>query len=424
MSGIIESVYLPGTPYSNALGLLLLGYHFISINWVLLERNLMKNLLHKNLKAYLPILLYTIVFILLLLIPTGYEDAILYQGMDRTTAKVLNTDNSMLLSTGLIQSGEQRCKLLLLGGRFEGAITEGINMLNGSLEQDKLFSDGDRALVVISYKDDRIISVNMIDHYRIDKELILVGSFCILLILFAGRTGIRALLSFGITILMIWKLLIPGYLKGINPILSGLLIALILTIVTTTLVYGFNRLAATAIIGSLLGTAITAVLGIVFTDLYQIHGAIMPYSESLLYSGYSNLNLTQIFMASIFIGSAGAVMDLAVDITSSIHEVVQSKPTITRREAALSGIRVGRAAIGTQTSTLLFAYSGGYLALLMVFMAQGTPIYNIMNYKYVASEILETIIGSIGLVTVAPFTAAIGGILLTKTHPSATQESM
>jgi uncharacterized membrane protein len=328
----------------------------------------------------------------------------------------------MLLSTGLIQSGEQRCNLQLLGGRFQGEITEGINMLNGSLEQDKLFSKGDRALIVISYKDDQIISVNMIDHYRIDKELILVGIFSILLILFAGKTGIRALLSFGITILMIWKLLIPGYLKGINPILSGLLIALILTIVTTTLIYGFNRLAATAIVGSLLGTAITAVLGIIFTDLYQIHGAIMPYSESLLYSGYSNLNLTQIFMASIFIGSAGAVMDLAVDITSSIHEVVQSKPTITRRDAAISGIRVGRAAIGTQTSTLLFAYSGGYLALLMVFMAQGTPIYNILNYKYVASEILETIIGSIGLVTVAPFTAVIGGILLTKPHKLTPQD--
>lgn len=391
-------------------------------NWALLESDRMKILLYKYLKSYLPILLYAIVFILLLLIPTGYEDAILYQGMDRTTAKVLSTDNSMLLSTGLIQSGEQRCKLQLLGGRFQGENTEGINMLNGSLEQDKLFSEGDRALIVISYKEDQIISVNMIDHYRIDKELILVGIFSILLILFAGKTGIRALLSFGITILMIWKLLVPGYLKGINPILSGLLIALILTIVTTTLVYGFNRLAATAIIGSLLGTAITAVLGIVFTDLYQIHGAIMPYSESLLYSGYSNLNLTQIFMASIFIGSAGAVMDLAVDITSSIHEVVQSKPTITRREAAISGIRVGRAAIGTQTSTLLFAYSGGYLALLMVFMAQGTPIYNILNYKYVASEILETMIGSIGLVTVAPFTAVIGGILLTKTHSHAPQE--
>ncbi|MCI7791465.1 MAG: YibE/F family protein, partial [Lachnospiraceae bacterium] len=69
---------------------------------------------------------------------------------------------------------------------------------------------------------------------------------------------------------------------------------------------------------------------------------------------------------------------------------------------------------GTMTTTLLLAYSGGYLALLMVFMAQGTPIYNILNYKYVSAEILHTIVGSFGLVAVAPFTALMSGILLVK----------
>lgn len=80
----------------------------------------------------------------------------------------------------------------------------------------------------------------------------------------------------------------------------------------------------------------------------------------------------------------------------------------------MSGIRVGRAAMGTMTTTLLLAYSGGYVALLMVFMAQGTPVDNILNYKYVSSEILDTLVGSFGLVTVAPFTAFTSGILLTK----------
>lgn len=374
----------------------------------------MKNNPVTLIKNSLPILLYTAIFIILLFIPTGYEDAILYQGTDRTTARVLSADNSMLLSNGLIQSGEQRCSIELLGGKFKGMNAVGINFLNGSLQQDKLFSEGDKALVVISYDNDEIISINMIDHYRINKELLLVGLFIFLFILFTGKTGVRSLLSFGITILMIWKVLIPGYLNGINPIYLGLAVTLSLTIITITLVYRFNRLALTAVLSSILGTITTAVLGILFTDLYQLHGAIMPYSESLLYSGYTSLNLTKIFMAGIFIGSAGAVMDLAVDITSAIHEVVEQNPKISRKAAAISGIRVGRAALGTQASTLLFAYSGGYLALLMVFMAQGTPINNILNYKYVASEILETVIGSIGLVTVAPFTAIIGGILLTK----------
>lgn len=138
----------------------------------------------------------------------------------------------------------------------------------------------------------------------------------------------------------------------------------------------------------------------------------MTNSESLLYAGYEHLNLTDIFMASIFIGASGAIMDIAVDITSAVNEVVEKKPDIGVKEAIMSGIHVGRAAMGTMTTTLLLAYSGGYLALLMIFMAQGTPIYNILNYKYVAAEILDTIVGSFGLVAVAPFTALMSGILL------------
>ena len=140
----------------------------------------------------------------------------------------------------------------------------------------------------------------------------------------------------------------------------------------------------------------------------------MPNAESLIYSGYQNLDLTSIFMASIFIGASGAMMDLSVDITSAIAEVVAKKPSITKKEAILSGMNVGRAAMGTMTTTLLLAYSGGYISLLMVFMAQGTPIDHILNYKYVASEVLDTVVGSFGLVTVAPFTAVMAGIMLTK----------
>ncbi|HHV13586.1 MAG TPA: YibE/F family protein [Clostridiales bacterium] len=354
------------------------------------------------------------ILILLVLLPTGYEDAVIYQGADRTIGEIISTDNSMLVSTGLIQTGEQRCRVKLLGGKFKGEIVTAVNMLNGSLEQDKIFGSGDRAQVLISYEGDAIYSISMIDHYRLDKELILAGIFVVLLVLFAGTSGIRAVLSFAITILMIWKVLVPSCLKGFNPVLLGLMICLVLTVVIAVLVYGVHEKALAASLGSLLGIGMTALLGILFTGMYNIHGAVMPYSESLLYSGFSHLNLTSIFMASIFIGSSGAVMDLAVDITSSVWEVVEHKPEITWKEAARSGINVGRAAIGTQTTTLLLAYSGGYISLLMVFMAQGTPIYNILNYKYIASEILETLIGSIGLVTVAPFTALVCGLLFTR----------
>ena len=350
---------------------------------------------------------------ILIAVPTGYEGALIYTESEKCKAEVISTDESSIISTGLIQSGEQICQLELLDGKFKGEKVSGINLLSGSLENDKIYSAGDEALVVVSYNDGGITSVTMTDHYRVDKEIILALMFVILLILFAGKNGMFAVLSFVITVLMIWKILVPCYLKGMNPMWVGMGITVALTAVIIFLVYGVDKRTLTAFMGSMLGTVTTCIIGLIFTDLFKIHGAVMSYSETLLYCGYQHLNLTQIFTSGIFIGASRAMMDLSVDITSAVHEVIQKKPDISWKEAAKSGMNVGRAAMGTMTTTLLLAYSGGYIALLMTFMAQGTPIMNILNYKYVASEILDTLIGSFGLVTVAPFTALMSGLLLT-----------
>ena len=375
------------------------------------------SLSHRSLAYHAPVWVCALLTLLLLLLPTGFEDNLVYQESDLQPALVLSTDESSVVDTGLIRSGEQRCQLEILGGQFKGQTASGTNALNGSLEQDKLFAAGDKALVRINYAQGQILSISMIDHYRMPWELLLGGMFVVLLVLFAGRTGIRAVLSFVLTVLMIWKVLVPLYLKGWNPIWVGLAMTLVLTILIIALVYGFDRRCAAAVSGSALGILVTCVMGIAFTGLFRIHGAVMSYSESLLYAGYQHLDLTHIFMASIFIGASGAIMDLSVDITSAVHEVVEKRPDLKWWEAARSGMNVGRAAMGTMTTTLLFAYSGGYVALLMVFMAQGTPLTTIFNYKYVAAEIIHTVIGSFGLVTVAPFTALCAGLFLAGKQP-------
>ena len=348
----------------------------------------------------------------LAILPTGYQE--IYREAEQCVAKVIQTDESKIIDTGLVRSGEQRCQLEIVSGKFKGRTAEGVNMLNGSLEQDKLFSQGDRAQVVVSYNADEILMVTMIDHDRIPMELVMGAIFILFLILFAGRTGVRAVLSFFLTVLAIWKLLVPLYLKVYNPIWTGLVFTLLRSVLIIALVYGFDRRCASAVSGTFLGILVTCLLGSLFTDLFQIHGAVMSSSESLLYAGYQDLNLTRIFMASIFIGASGALMDLSVDITSAVHEVVEKRPDIGWKEAVRSGMNVGRSAMGTMTTTLLLAYSGGYIALLMVFMAQGTPLVNILNYKHVAAEMVHTVIGSFGLVTVAPFTALCAGVLLSQ----------
>lgn len=256
-----------------------------------------------------------------------------------------------------------------------------------------------------------VYKVTMVDHYRLNIQAILVAAFMLLLIVLAGWIGVRAILSFVFTVLCIWKVLIPLLLRGVQPIITGFLITSLLTVVIIVLVYGFERRFLAAVAGSLLGTGLTALLAIVFVRLLNIHGAVMSYSESLLYAGY-DLSLTEIFISSIFLASSGALMDIAVDITSAVNEVYKTNPNIGKAAAIRSGLNVGRAALGTMTTTLLLAYSGSYIAMLMVFVAQGTPLVNILNLNYISAEILNTIIGSFGLITVAPFTAITSGVLL------------
>ena len=364
-----------------------------------------------NRRNTIPIIVTLIAIILLICLPNKFPEKT-YENTERVAARVVSTDESFIKDTGLIKIGEQLCDVQILEGKFKGKTTKGTNTLAGSLEQDKIFQVGDKILVTLDYSGDEIRVATLVDHYRLNYEILLIAIFIIVLIGFAGIVGVKSILSFIFTVLAMWKVLIPLFLQGYNPVIVGIITTMILIITIIGLVYGIDKKSLAAIIGSLSGALVTCFMALFFVSKFKIHGAVMSFSESLLYSGYENLNLTQIFIASIFIASSGAVMDVAVDITSAVAEVIEKKPSITKIEAIKSGVNVGRSIMGTMMTTLLLAYSGGYIGLIMVFMAQGTPIINILNLRYVSSEILHTLIGSFGLVTVAPFTAIASGILL------------
>lgn len=364
----------------------------------------------------------SIVFaVVLFLLPTGFEGALQFRDAVKCKALVESVDNSRIIDTGLIRTGQQVCSVRFLNGKFKGMTTQGWNMLTGSLSQDKIFVPGDKAQVVVHWQETEkeegegeieFLSVNLIDYYRLKGELILAIAFAVFLIAFAGGTGVRSVLSFVITVLTLWKVLVPMYLKGYDPLLCGCAVTVLLTVIILSLVYGFDRRLLSSASGALLGIGFAAVLAVICTKTFKIHGAVMAYSESVLYSGYEYLNLTRIFTSSILVGASGSIMDLSVDITSAVNEVVKKCPSISRLEAVKSGLAVARAAMGTMTTTLLLAYSGSCISLLMAFMAQGTPLYNILNNNQVASEIINTIAGSFGLASTAPFTALMSGVIL------------
>lgn len=268
--------------------------------------------------------------------------------------------------------------------------------------------------MVLDLTEDRtdVAYANAIDHYRTNKTLLLVLLFFVCLVAVGGWIGAKAMVSFICSAMLIFKLLLPAILWGWNPILVAFGVVTILTAIIIFLVGGLCRKGLTAFIGSISGILITTLLAMTFTHLFKIHGAVRPFTETLLYSGFGNLNLADIFIAGVFLASSGAVMDLAMGISAAMTEVREQNPAITRKALILSGLTVGRHAVGTMTTTLLLAYSGGYTGMLMTFIAQGVPLENVITMVYVSSEIIHTLVGSFGLVLVAPLTALAGGFIL------------
>lgn len=350
--------------------------------------------------------------ILLALVPTKFHDNSLPNTI-QARARVQKVNNDDINQFGLVKEGTQTADVEILNGPFKGEVLPANNMLMARMDIDKLFAPGDLALVGIDLADNRedIVSVNMIDHYRIHLELILFILFCVLLLGFAGWTGLKALISFMFTGIAIWKVYLPVVLLGWNPVFVSLGLVTILSAVIIFLVGGLQQKGVVAFFGAFSGVVFTCLLSLAFGSGFKIHGAVKPFSETLLYSGYAHLDLTQIFLAGVFMASAGAVMDIAMDVSASMKEVKDNNPNISTKKLIRSGFNVGRAVIGTMTTTLLLAYSGGYTTMLMVFLAQGTPIVNIFNITFVSSEILQTLVGSFGLVLVAPSTAIIAGFV-------------
>lgn len=380
-----------------------------------LKRNIYKyfGLHHINLKDTIFITIILIISVVLYLMPNGFEGAKI-KGTKSVKSIVIDVDNSHIHVIGLIKTGEQGLTLKILTGKFKGQTVYAINHFLGKLDLDKFYNIGDRAFTILEIENNKIRYASVIDKYRLNIELILLVIFSLFLLLYAGWTGFKALLSFIFTVLVIWKILLPGYLKYYDPIILSLVIVAVLTAVIIFLVAGFTKKGVVAFLGSMSGVFLTCALSLLFGYFFKIPGEIKPFAETLLYTGFINLKLSKIFLAGIFIASSGAVMDITMDISASMDEILHKHPAIRMRELVLSGFSVGRAVIGTMTTTLLLAYSGGYSTLLMIFIAQGIPLANILNIQYVSAEILHTVIGSFGLVSVAPLTAIIGGVIFHK----------
>ncbi len=354
--------------------------------------------------------------------PTGYEKDSGDEETYHVRGKIIEVDNSEIQQFGVLKAGHQSMTVRIMSGSHKGKEVEAVNNLLGKMDLDEIYQEGDAVLLEYQALNGEPETVVLRGRYRLRMELLLLIIFSVLLISVGGWVGAKALLSFIFAVLMIWKVMLPLFLKGYNPVLIALAVVAVLTGAICLLVGGLTRKGLVAFLGAIAGLMLTAVLARLFWGGFRIHGAVRPFSETLLYSGYAHLNLTRIFLAGVFIAASGAVMDLSMDISAAMDEVSHKVPGLGLWELTGSGLRVGRAVIGTMTTTLLLAYSASYINMLMLLMAQGIPLQNMFNHNYIAAEILHTLVGSFGLVTVAPLTALVGGIIYSLPHRNTSAE--
>lgn len=352
---------------------------------------------------------------ILFFVPTGFDQGA--GGNDRALrvkGRVISVDNSHIMVTGPVKYGEQLLTVEISTGRFKGRRYASSNDLIGKMEIDKFFVPGDEALVILDVTGDGSVVgyATVYEHYRTDKIFFLAGLFFLFLIVISGWTGFKAIISFVFSGVVIIRVLLPAMLRGFDPVLASLGAVTLLTGVIVFLVGGLTRTGLTAFAGSMGGVLLTSALAWFFTYWFRIHGAVRSFAETLVYNGYQNLNLAHLFIAGVFLASSGAVMDLAMDIAAAMAEIREQQPAIPRFALIGCGMSVARHVTGTMTTTLLLAYSAQYTAMLMAFIAQGVPFENIVNMVFVSSEILHTLVGSFGLILVAPLTAVAGGLIL------------
>lgn len=253
----------------------------------------------------------------------------------------------------------------------------------------------------------------IVDYYREPYIWILLGAFLLTLILVGGVKGIRTIVSLLCTIAFVAFILIPSIVKGINPLLAAVVVSFLSTALTMLLVAGFNFKSLASTLGTVVGVTIGGIIANFVINNAPLSG--LASSEAMILWGNQlyHINFKGLLAAGMIVSCLGAVMDVAISISSSIQEIKAANPDYSLVQLFSSGMNVGKDIMGTMTSTLVLAYTGMALPLLILFSNESNPS-KYLNLELVISEITAAIAGSIGLIIAVPVTAVIMSYLISK----------
>jgi len=315
--------------------------------------------------------------------------------------------------SGNIDFVTQLVKVKVLNGEYKGQdyITE--NVLSGNIGYDIKVKKGDQVLLIMEIDENGLSNVVISDYIR-DKYLFyLIIAFILLLIIVGGIKGVKSVLSLSITTITIVKVMMPLILKGYSPVIVAILSATIITILTFIIIAGINIKSISAIVGTIGGVMFAGILAYIIGNAVKLTGLSSEEANMLMYIPQNiSFDFGGLLFAGIIIGTLGAVMDVGMSISSAMYELKTVHPEISPRDLIRSGLNIGKDVMGTMSNTLILAYTGSSIPLLLLFMAYETSLIKILNLDLIATEVVRALVGSIGIIIAIPVTAFSTGIIL------------
>ncbi len=267
---------------------------------------------------------------------------------------------------------------------------------------------GDDVLVAIDQLPDGTSQVAVVDRWRLPLLGGLLGLFAVVTVVVAGWRGLRALVSLALTLVLAIRVLIPLLLSGWQPVGLAIGLGILITIVSFMLTQGLSRTTLAAILGTSIGLGITGLLAVVVTGLAQFTPA--QGSETVIYLQQllgDKIDLSGLLLAAVIFGALGVLNDVAIGQAATVDELALADPTLGRRQLYQRAMNVGIAHLAATVNTLVFAYLGTALPLLVLLSLQLQQFSLSVNQELLAVEIVRAVVGSIGILAAVPATTAI-----------------
>jgi uncharacterized membrane protein len=293
---------------------------------------------------------------------------------------------------------------------------EVLTVISSSLNNYNAYKVGDEILI---YKGVNTatgeINYEVADYYHQNGLLYIFIIFAVVTIVIARKKGVTSILSILISLSLFYFIFLKMVALGHSPISACLIFVLLVTILTIPLIHGFNKKSLSAIIAILIGYIISICISFLFKDLAQLGNA--P-SEDFRMLGviYPQIALSDILIASLFMGAIGALIDTAISIASAVFEAIKEHANQTFSKVYKIGMEVGKDVLGSMINTLLFAYLASVLPfLILISLERGSTLSGLLNMDFIALELTRTFIGAFSLVILIPIVASISAYFLTKT---------